>query len=577
VSFATVMPWALFAFFYFGSPIPHSFIAKIYLQDSPVKNFDHSWIWKFLLSDNRIIFGMVAFVSLAFLRGYKSNERLAVVTLFSWFLFHVLAFSLMSLGDYYPWYLTVLVPPIIILSCAFAGQLATRNSGLPYRVAVGAATVLILWFTASGPARATYKDLASGHPVTSWDAFENDRRLAGIFLNQYADKNELLECGFGWPAFESKLPVNDTGLLNSKIMRQPVAYQVYHGLPWDRGTHPPELAPGYSPLATFNLTSDLYPGWSWFTVFGRPDSSIARAGARYLQYRLSELPPPEPYSSTNGLEFSKVVETNLAAHPPSGATFTLKNARQPVHIVFTPAFDPAVPIDTTDGVTFEVWNGDVRIYQRHLLPTETPGPVVLTIANASTQESVKVSFVTTAGLRGDRTNDWAFWRAVKFVAGDAFIDLWRLRDQKLMEEWARYNPQGVSNKVDQLARALSRPTLENPIQVTPPESSQLTYSGAVDLVSCDNIGGWVWSPQKPEKSLPLEIYVDNQILSQARADLFRKDLADAGIGTGNYGFIYQIPAQLKDGQTHVIKVKVQATEYEVGFFKSTPHSISCNP
>ncbi len=101
--------------------------------------------------------------------------------------------------------------------------------------------------------------------------------------------------------------------------------------------------------------------------------------------------------------------------------------------------------------------------------------------------------------------------------------------------------------------------------------------GYVDRVDCGVIRGWVLNREHPEQPVTLEIYIDDKLQSNLKSDQLRQDLLDAGIGTGKYGFVYPIPANLKDGQSHAIKVKVQGADYEPEFFKDTPRSISCQP
>ena len=119
------------------------------------------------------------------------------------------------------------------------------------------------------PARRFAHDLAVALERDSLgpgEAFDADRRLAGIFLREHAAPGEVVNAPFGWVAFESRLPANDLTGLNSHTFRTPAAYSVVHGVPWNEGFAAPSAPPDMIPLATFNLASDLAPGWSWFTV-----------------------------------------------------------------------------------------------------------------------------------------------------------------------------------------------------------------------------------------------------------------------------------------------------------------------
>jgi hypothetical protein len=136
-------------------------------------------------------------------------------------------------------------------------------------------------------------------------------------------------------------------------------------------------------------------------------------------YTLDELPPPEPVSADYGSRNVEVYGNGfLYAHAPSGATFTIKNERRPVSVAFTPSFISDVPVEKTDGVTFEVWSGKQRLYQKHVLPDDPTSPVALDLPEARTEDTLRLSFVTRVGPSGDRGWDWALWRDVRIVVGE---------------------------------------------------------------------------------------------------------------------------------------------------------------
>ena len=304
------------------------------------------------------------------------------------------------------------------------------------------AVVLSLSAVTIPPARSTFRELLATEQVPPEpEPFDFDRRLAGMFLAQNAAPSEVVGSSFGWVAYEVQNPFNDFSGLNSRRMLQPQKYVVSHGVPHRAGFHPPAVPDGYVPLATFNLASDLPPrGYTWFTVFGSHDSVIARSQRRFIQLRLFELPAPQPYSPEFGLRAIQTAGTDLQAPPPSGATFLVENGRQPVHLVFTPGFDPAVPAEKTDGVTFQVAAGDAVVYRRHVLPTDRLAPVVLPLSAAADADRFAFSLITTPGPHNDLHYDRAVWRSIKVVIGDAFIDLRHLGDGALVNEWARHNP-----------------------------------------------------------------------------------------------------------------------------------------
>jgi hypothetical protein len=157
--------------------------------------------------------------------------------------------------------------------------------------------------------------------------------------------------------------------------------------------------------------------------WGTEEQGTAQNGkeedARSVQrtYTLTELPPPEPVSEDYGLQDVAHQNEDLYAHPPSGVAFTIKNERRPVSVEFTPSFLSNVPVEKTDGVTFEVWSGSERVYQSHVLPSDSASAVALDLPDARTAEEVRLSFVTTVGPSGDRSYDWAIWRDARVVIG----------------------------------------------------------------------------------------------------------------------------------------------------------------
>jgi hypothetical protein len=58
-----------------------------------------------------------------------------------------------------------------------------------------------------------------------------------------------------------------------------------------------------------------------------------------------------------------------------------------------------------------------------------------------------------------------------------------------------------------------------------------SYSGVVDVLSCEKVAGWVWIVRQTGP-LKVDIIEAGKIVGTATADIFRQDLKDAGIGDG---------------------------------------------
>jgi membrane protein involved in D-alanine export len=82
------------------------------------------------------------------------------------------------------------------------------------------------------------------------------------------------------------------------------------------------------------------------------------------------------------------------------------------------------------------------------------------------------------------------------------------------------------------------------------------YLAEIEQADCHEISGWVWDKYKPNASVSIELWDGDQCLMTISANQFRRDLIDAGYGNGRHGFRFDTPAQLKDGHSHPIRLRV---------------------
>src|SRR5438132_723133 len=75
-----------------------------------------------------------------------------------------------------------------------------------------------------------------------------------------------------------------------------------------------------------------------------------------------------------------------------------------------------------------------------------------------------------------------------------------------------------------------------------------------NLILSGTLSGWVCDPENASP-LDLQIYIDRRLFKEIRADQYREDLVQAGIGDGRSGFNLRIPVNT-GVQTH-IQVKPQ--------------------
>jgi len=68
--------------------------------------------------------------------------------------------------------------------------------------------------------------------------------------------------------------------------------------------------------------------------------------------------------------------------------------------------------------------------------------------------------------------------------------------------------------------------------------------GTIEYVSERQIGGWVYSPYIETRDQTVMAFLDGKCIGAGRVEIFRQDLADAGLGDGFQGFNF--PIELDD-------------------------------
>jgi hypothetical protein len=97
----------------------------------------------------------------------------------------------------------------------------------------------------------------------------------------------------------------------------------------------------------------------------------------------------------------------------------------------------------------------------------------------------------------------------------------------------------------------------------------------LDFADCSAISGWAWDSSTPSSRLQIDLYdgsIHGQPFATVPAASYRRDLQQAGIGDGAYGFFLSTPASLKDGRTHAIVAAVSGTETAI---QTGVNTLSC--
>ncbi|HEX7773328.1 MAG TPA: hypothetical protein VF435_12955 [Pyrinomonadaceae bacterium] len=98
-----------------------------------------------------------------------------------------------------------------------------------------------------------------------------------------------------------------------------------------------------------------------------------------------------------------------------------------------------------------------------------------------------------------------------------------------------------------------------------------TYEGSFDRIDCQSLEGWAWDASQPNTPVSVDIYDGAQKLATVRANQFRQDILNAGIGNGQHGFTFSLPESLRNGQSHSIRIKYSGLDLQLS---SSPRSIN---
>jgi hypothetical protein len=68
--------------------------------------------------------------------------------------------------------------------------------------------------------------------------------------------------------------------------------------------------------------------------------------------------------------------------------------------------------------------------------------------------------------------------------------------------------------------------------------------GCIDMIYPHRLGGWAQNVEQPDAPVCLDILAGGQSIGQVVANRYRADLEHAGIGAGDHGFEFVLPAGL---------------------------------
>lgn len=79
--------------------------------------------------------------------------------------------------------------------------------------------------------------------------------------------------------------------------------------------------------------------------------------------------------------------------------------------------------------------------------------------------------------------------------------------------------------------------------------------GSLDALDAQRVGGWVADDGNPTRAVAIEVMVDGTALPPVVAEMFRTDLAAAGIGDGQRAFRIEFESALDRRRRHLVRVR----------------------
>lgn len=282
VALVTALPVAADIWHAFGTLLPGAALTKIGTHESTA--FDRTWIARGIMAyGGSAKIGVLALFASA-LFAFRRHRSLAFSVVWFWCVALVLAYSLVDLGDPYPWYvvpplaLAILLAAMLLQACLDLGLAWTSGRG---RAWLGTIVVTAL---AGAAFASSVERLVRSRPVPhqlhTFTLVDAGRQVAGAWLRENAPGDELFATPFGLPAYEYGGPVYDTALLNNRPDPELEDRAAYAILEVAVGP-PPAAWQGRELVAFFRMA----PNVAGFALYADASSEVARNGARFVPGR----------------------------------------------------------------------------------------------------------------------------------------------------------------------------------------------------------------------------------------------------------------------------------------------------
>lgn len=275
VSAAIAGSWYLFAWAYFGAPVPNSFLTKAIYQDRFRKTIDWHWFGGVVL----FRFGhwiTLLLSALAVMSVWRRTRALLVFTL-GLVAIHVAVYTVKYPFEPYDWYCMPAIFMLIVLAsigltalASWIGRLSTGVRWVPGGVVV-VLLALIVWD------QVAFQRL-DAQVRKNWLGYvEHDRAEAGRWVNQHTPAGFRVATYFGSPAYYSGRYVYDLSFLNRHVETGNVLEKyrpeilVFQNTDTAYPMKPDDFGPAYRVVKVFDSGFGAGQGNIFFTVYARSD------------------------------------------------------------------------------------------------------------------------------------------------------------------------------------------------------------------------------------------------------------------------------------------------------------------
>jgi len=98
------------------------------------------------------------------------------------------------------------------------------------------------------------------------------------------------------------------------------------------------------------------------------------------------------------------------------------------------------------------------------------------------------------------------------------------------------------------------------------------HEETIETCDCHTITGVAWDRARPNEALLVDIYVDYAWVARVKADQFREDLQERGMGDGRHAFSYAFESYVRNGRAHTVEARLVGPNR---YLRGAPATITC--